>query len=335
MPAYVGLDGGVPLAQVGFALAVARCEYWRRCTPLAAYVVEECVDSLSRTGIWNFSVYVGGGSSLGETVTYAFPNAALFQAVSDGIVNYDPDEENACLQALQTQGCHGGSLWEVAPSCVRAFTCASNEGVDAQVGGGAALDGGADCLAALGAGGAVLLPCSTSADCAGATSPGGAYCVDGYCAPGPCGDADFGCAFVDAGQPCDSDPPFLGNGVYATPWKTWPTKMCSPGLTCGGLTSDGGLGVCATPQDIHGPCAQEAAITGCAVGLVCQCGRCQMPPSQGSCVSGMCKAGVAYCDLTSNTCLPVKQSGGDCSAAGMQSCAPSLSCDNNTATCEP
>ena len=121
-----------------------------------------------------------------------------------------------------------------------------------------------------------------------------------------------------------SDPPtFLAHAIKATPTGMWPTKICAPGLTCRGLSNDGTLGVCATPEDVGGPCVQSAVINGCLLGLVCQCGACQLPPTRGPCFSGSCLMGVAYCDPKSRTCLPVKTAGGDCTLAGSE-CAPNL-----------
>jgi hypothetical protein len=189
-----------------------------------------------------------------------------------------------------------------------------------------------------------LLPCSAAIDCVGRATPGGPYCVDGYCAPGLCGSSYFGCngsetagqpcscPFVEAGQPCDADPPVLGNTFEGTPVARWASSICAPGLTCAGLRADGTHGVCSVPQDIGGPCAQDSVIQGCSLGLTCQCGACQLPPTRGPCASLSCQVGIAYCDLQSNTCMPVKQIGGDCSA-GMQVCPPNLVCDD-TSTCE-
>jgi hypothetical protein len=335
VPVFVTFDGGVPLDQVAYALAVARCNYFRRCSPLAPYVVSECIEALSRTvdwPTWNFDGYYELG--------YGFPSAALFQAVDAGLVRYDPNQESACLQALQAQSCHGFDLWENIPACAATFTCPPDaEADDGGSSGGVVVDGGAACSAVsetwMTTPGETLLPCSGASDCVEAAWPGGPYCVDGYCSPGPFGDSSYcataegvACEFVDAGQPCNAE------GVMGS-YRRWGaglvTKFCPPGLTCSGVTNDGGLGVCSTPQDIGGPCTEDAATTGCLVGLTCQCGICQIPPSQGPCASGSCQIGVAYCDVKSNTCKPVAQIGDNCTVAH---CSPSLECDS-TVTCEP
>jgi len=334
LPALVTFDGGVPLGQVAYALAVAHCNYYRRCSPLAPYVVSECIEAVSQIvdrPTWNLDGYFGRG--------YWFPSAALFQAVDMGLVRYDSNQESACLQALQAQSCHGLDLWENIPACVATFTCPPDaEADDGGPSGGVAVDGGTACSAVLEpwvtTPGETLLPCSGTTDCAEATWPGGPYCVDGYCSPGPFGDTYYcpdaegvGCEFVDAGQPCNSER-VMGGARF---WGAGVRKFCRPGLTCSGITNDGGHGVCSTPQDIGGPCTEDAATTGCLIGLTCQCGTCQIPPSQGPCASGFCQIGVAYCDVKSNVCKPVAQIGGDCTVAH---CSPSLECDS-TNTCEP
>jgi hypothetical protein len=350
VPTFVLPDGGVPIDQVAFALAVARCNYWSRCASLAPYVVSQCIQALSQNASWHFTTCSDRSAGNWQdrqcataTVEFLFPNAAIFQAVRDGIVRYDPEQEGACLQQLQSQSCHGSDLWQAISACTHTFTCTPDAEVgDAGSGGGVASDGGTVCSALLNpwvVPKETLLPCSTASDCTNVTSPGGPYCVDGYCAPGSHGDKDYcqladggACEFVDSGQPCDSNPPVLGQ-MWATPWGAWPTKVCSPGLTCAGLTSSGSLGVCSAAQDIGEPCRQGAAIAGCRIGLSCQCGTCQIPPSRGPCDSGSCQIGIAYCDLKSNTCMPVKQMGGDCTA-GPQACPPNLECDSEN-TCQP
>ena len=351
VPTFVIPDGGVPLDQVAFALAVARCNYWSRCAPLAPYVVSQCIQAVSQSGSWHFTTCSDRSAGNWQdrqcftiTVEFPLPSAATFQAVREGLVRYDPEQEGACLRQLQAQSCHGSDLWDNIPACAATFTCSPDaEADDGGSSAGVAVDGGTACAAVLEpwvtTPGETLLPCAGASDCSEAAWPGGPYCVDGYCAPGPLGDSDYCqpadggvCDFVDSGQPCDSDPPFLGE-MSATPWGAWPTKICSPGLTCSGLTSSGELGVCSAAQDIGGPCTQSAAITGCRIGLSCPCGTCQISPSRGPCASDSCQIGVAYCDLKSNTCVPVKQIGGDCTD-GPQACPPDLECDS-TSTCRP
>jgi hypothetical protein len=58
------------------------------------------------------------------------------------------------------------------------------------------------------------------------------------------------------------------------------------------------------------------------------CGTCEIPPASGPCVNGLCEVGVAYCDLTSKTCQPVRLSGASCADSDI-SCAPGLFCDSD------
>jgi len=116
VPALLTFDGGVPLDRLAYALAVVRCNYWNRCSPLAPYVIGQCIDALSHNGAWNFTTRTWRAGIMGETISFGFPNAALFQAVAAGLVKYDPDQESACLQALQAQSCHGDDLWENVPA---------------------------------------------------------------------------------------------------------------------------------------------------------------------------------------------------------------------------
>ena len=109
------------------------------------------------------------------------------------------------------------------------------------------------------------------------------------------------------------------------------TETCAPGLACAGAL-DGGVGACVTPQDVGGACASTA---GCEIGLVCACGVCQIPPSAGPCVDGLCKVGVAYCDFSVNVCKPLLQQGDNCQGQAFNACAPGLQCDGLSNTCLP
>jgi hypothetical protein len=347
--AQLDLDGGVPLDQLPFALAVARCDYFNHCSPMAAYELNECVNALSQgTELWISWSYVEcsvtpPGYACGGGYTFSYPNPALAPGVDAGFPAYDPNQEAACLRALQAQSCHGTDLWYDIPDCPASLPWAPSGAALSGGDDGGSADADVDSAADGGAIGAdsVLKPCKAASDCAGleAGLASGPYCVDGYCYSSLCGDflpaPDGGClSFVESGEPCDSDPPRLGNGVSATPWHAWPTKLCASGLTCQGLSTDGGLGTCATPGDVGAPCSESATISGCALGLICQCGACRIPPSHGACASGACEIGVAYCDIKSNTCMPVELIGGDCTDAFVQ-CAPNLTCDPTTNTCQP
>lgn len=331
VPAHISYDGGVPIDRLAGALALVRCNYLAKCFSLAPYVVGECVEQMTEGSQWVFSrsCTTAPNETICESSVLGtpFPTPAVFDAIAAGQITYDPQRESACLEALQAEGCVAKVLFEGLPVCAGVFSCAAG------VGDAGAPDGGAAGCSALPIAFTPVLPCTTDRDCSGDGGPpfGGPFCVGGYCFADSCGDfQSVACAsLVGAGQACDADPP-SPNGFN----EETHTRFCSPGLVCQGLTGDGGVGVCATPQDIGGPCVAAAQITGCLSGLACECGVCRLPPSTGPCASGLCEVGVAYCDLTSNTCRPVAQVGGAC--LGQQvPCAPNLTCDSTTNTCQP
>jgi hypothetical protein len=336
----VPLDAGVPLNLTSLAFAQANCEYFNRCSPMATYVMNECLAALSGpTYSWTVSNCMGRSGALDCTglgvwsPTLASQTAALVAAVDAGQVTYDPQKELACIQAVNTQPCHGSSPWLAIAACASPFACIPDAGIEDA--GLDAADGGVSC-AALSAPQPTLAPCTTSNDCHGDGGLlSGNWCVDGYCVQSACGDflptSEGGCvSFLDAGQPCDSDPPLLGNGFGPET-----DRVCAPGLTCRGF-SDEGLGVCAVPEEVGGPCVEGATISGCALGLGCECGECRIPPRSGPCLYGMCEVGISYCGLSSRQayeCFPVGALGADCTSPWVQ-CSPELRCSNATSTCE-
>ncbi len=346
--APVDLDGAVPLDQAALATAIMQCEYWNRCLPLAAYELDQCIVSLTQSGAWRYAecmpiVHPDVVGVRCESVGVAippgpdYPGPEVVAAVEAGIVTYDPIEEAACLRALQAQPCTQPDPFDLIPSCVAAFSCpvgaASNDAGTS--------DGGPVGCASFTRQAPALMACTTDLDCADvvdAALPAGPYCASGYCVHEPCDPIvrgpDGGClAPVENGQPCDLDPPRLGAFTLPNPSGKPSTRMCRGGLTCRGIPADGGLGRCAPAQEIGGSCVGGAAVTGCALGLVCECGVCRMPPTQGACVDDVCMAGVAYCD-SSGRCQPVLGVGGDCTV-GQQACATTLTCDQDTYTCQP
>jgi hypothetical protein len=337
VPAHVSYDGGVPIDRLAGALALVRCNYLAKCFSLASYVVRECVDQMTEGNQWVFSrsctVTPGQTVCTSSLLGPPFPTAVQFDAIAAGQVTYDPQRESACLEALQAEGCVTKELFENLPACVGVFSCAAGAGDAGAPDGGAAADGGAGC-SALPSTFTPVVPCATDNDCSDAGAPsvgGGPFCVGGYCFADSCGDfQSVACAsLVGVGQACDANPPSLNGFNEETH-----TRFCSPGLVCQGLSGDGGVGVCATAQDIGGPCVEGAQITGCLSGLACECGVCRLPPTTGPCASGLCEVGVAYCDLTSNICRPVVQLGGACFDQEVP-CAPNLQCDFATKTCQP
>jgi hypothetical protein len=342
-PAHVSYDGGVPIDRLASALAVARCNYLAKCYSLAPYVAAECVDQMTQGSDWIFTESctrdAGATNCAWNMLENTFPSPALFEAIAAGRVTYDPQRESACLEALQAESCMARVLVENLPACAGVFACAAGAGDAGAPDGGAAIgsaaDAGAACSALFPSLGA-LPACATTGDCNNGSVGGAPFCVGGYCLSDSCGLYEpVACtSFVAAGQACDANPPNpSGFGEAGR------TLFCSPGLICQGLSGDGdggvgGLGVCATPQDIGGACVEGAQVTGCLSGLACECGVCRLPPSSGPCASGLCEVGVAYCDLSTNTCRPVVQVGGACLDVIIP-CAPNLQCDPTTNTCQP
>lgn len=339
--AQLPLDGGVALEDVLLATAVARCNYFSRCSPMAPYEINECIDALSRQGgVWEYTdcqLLEAGVLCSGYDIASS-PSATLLNAASGGIVAYDANAEGACLRALTLQGqtCHGFDLWFNIPECLGAFSCLEDGGS----GGGAdaaAADAGAGCTQLLPQG-PVLRSCADNSGCADVDGgAGGPWCVAGSCFAHPCGELageDGGCPlFQEAGAPCNSDPPLLGDTIF-TPFGGQATEPCAPGLTCRGRGAGGVLGTCALPAGPRDVCDESGGITGCQQGLACTCGVCQTPPSDGPCAAGACQLGVAFCDVASGTCMPLRSLGGLCTPDAVSVCAAGFVCDPATSTCQ-
>ncbi len=338
----VALDGGVPIEQYARAMAIVRCNYFSRCFGLAPYAANECVDALVAFGGWSYATCARTGTGSTPTCTgvrLAYPYAQLLQAVDAGTVQYDSQRSAECVAALQVQGCADSQLIETIPACSSVFTCPADGGSGAGPDGGAGP--GVSCAtlvfeysgALRFAGQSPPSTCSSAADCADAGSPEGpaSYCASGFCSISPCGVFDAVCtARAQVGQPCVANAYSI---VHSGDLQT-ATENCAPGLACSGA-GDGGAGSCVTPQDVGGSCARAAD---CKPGLACGCGICQVPPSAGPCADGLCKLGVAYCDLAANVCKPVHEQGEDCSPnEQLNACAPGLVCNPTSAgwICQP
>ena len=205
-PVQVALDGGVPLDQFLYALAVARCQYFSRCFALSTYVANDCVDQLVNN---NSSFYYPPG---GTTITYLDPSSALAQAAAAGRVRYNPQREAQCFAAQLAAGCAGSDLYVNLPACASVFTCpaGTDGGVGATDGGGA--DGGATCTQLVSFYDHPAQTCSTDQDCGGgADASQSSYCVAGICVPWRCGYFPImgieGCtSLAAAGEPCSRTP---------------------------------------------------------------------------------------------------------------------------------
>jgi hypothetical protein len=325
-PRQVALDGGVPIDQLAYALAVARCSYWSRCLGLATYVANECVDSLAASESWSYQI----GVNITKSVRYALPSADLLQAVATGVIRYDAQLEGQCLAALMAEGCASTELLEGIPACVGVFTCAAGtDGGGSGLPDGGASDGGSACSQFISADNKPLHTCSTDEDCAGVTEfPQGPDCVAGICSASRCGIDGSECtSFATAGQPCNAN----ANSILNDDSPAAPGGTCALGLACQGATADGGLGTCVVPQDVGGTCTLDS---NCKPGLVCACGACEIPPNTGPCVNDLCQVGVAYCDRGTNTCRPVRPLGMSCADA-TNSCGPGLVCYRDTCGSAP
>ena len=331
-PRQVAVDGGVPIDQLARALAVARCNYVSHCFALSTYLANECVDSLVNYESWSYETcasasYIGAFCAW-TGLFYTDPSADLLQAVAAGVIHYDAQKEAQCIAALLAEACAGETLFEELPACLGVFTCASgtDSGASGPTDGGAA-DGGSACAQLIPPSSKPLRTCATDQDCVGLGAPQGPVCVAGVCALSACGITSAFCyPSVAAGASCNSNALSPLNALEPTA----PGGTCAAGLACHGQAADGGLGTCVLPVDVGGPCTDD---TNCKPGLTCACGTCEIPPSTGACVNGLCEVGVAYCDHGSNVCRPVRPYGASCSdAAG--SCGPGLLC-NSAFYCMP
>jgi len=198
-------------------------------------------------------------------------------------------------------------------------------------------------------------PCEWDSECSGAT--GTARCntsVDPWvCEVHPIrGGATLGqpCGIVPSGDRvwctdelwCDG--PFDGQGTCAAPIPIG--QACDDGdLPCAGLGFCGADNVNATCQEVSisqvgGPCDTAGGITAQVcdplANLICVAGQCELAGDGGDgsrCVSGdlgdaSCQVGY-YCDWDTDTCLPFKTAGAQCSSS--QECA--VSCNFETNLC--
>ncbi len=329
-PRQIALDGGVPIEQLAYARALARCDYQRRCFGAATYLTNGCVDSVASIGSWGYQFCNGSPTACsGRSSNFLLPNSALLNAVATGVVRYYPAQEARCMAALLAQGCASDQLIEAIAECTGIFGCPP----PADGGTAPTTDGGATCTQFIPAEYQIWHTCTTDADCVGQTSPQGPDCVAGFCAPTPCGIDIGGCtSLATAGQACASS--YLSLVMTGD---TVTSAMCAPGLNCQRPPASGPpcvvapgnacpgvpLGTCVVPVDVGGACTDDA---NCKPGLACACGICEIPPSTGPCLNGNCQAGAAYCDIHSDTCQPVRPKGASCADAVL-GCAPGLDCN--------
>ncbi len=162
--------------------------------------------------------------------------------------------------------------------------------------------------------------CPTSAQCFAVTEPlsPNLDSFDGLCAPN-----------VQDGGACN-----VGAVLFSinnsNPFQAiWLSGACEPGLVCRGGTATGNLGTCQPTAEVGQPCTAGVQFTGCALGLACTCGVCEIPPGpNASCLAdtfGACRPDQAVCSSAKCTALPT--SGQPC-ATSDGVCAQGLFCEN-------
>ena len=232
-PRQVAVDAGVPLEDF-HALAVARCNYWGRCSGLATYVVNECVDSLTNGTGWAYQICAAAPAVKLATsyFFYAYPSAALL-AAAGGAAHYDPAGAGRCIAALLAEGCADRQLVEELRLRRRIHLPVRRRRRRAPPGRRRRGRRPRDPLADT----APFTTCATDADCVGLTAyPQGPHCVGGLCVAYPCGIPGYGCtSFAQTGDPCDSNAPSLDSNQTLTA-----TATCAPGLACVGAGVDDG-----------------------------------------------------------------------------------------------
>ena len=312
----IAADGGVGLEQYVRAMATARCTYWSRCFGLAPYAANECVEAFVASGNWSYWNCPSKTHCAGTTVYSSAER--LVQAVHAGTFQYDSQRAGRCVAALLAEGCAEYELLEAIPACAGVFTCPGGTDAGSSDANAVGADAGTSCAGMLPNNGPALRTCSSAADCAGAGKPQGPYCLAGFCSASPCSFSSEVCnAYAEVGQPCVNNAYGVIDQTVETAFET-----CAPGLACAGA-ADGGSGTCVARRNVGSPCT---SLADCKAGLVCACGVCQIPPSEGACANGLCKLGVAYCDFDTNLCKPLHRQGDSCHGV-IDSCGAGLTCD--------
>ncbi len=198
------------------------------------------------------------------------------------------------------------------PACVTSGTCVAWAAAGARCGFEADCDptAGLTCVAGKCA---VPAPAAIGAACVGdGDCEASAYCANGACKAKP-----------SAGGVCGTDSLVFRNfdGTYSS-IGTYYAPPCGEGLACRGSVDYGGVqaGVCQTPSAVGGLCSEpdptyalQDNISGCAAGLACVQGSCQMGAPGTACGSG-CSSPTLYCDAT-QTCQSRKPLGASCQSA--------------------
>jgi len=274
------------------------------------------------------------------------PCAPIAAAVEEGRATFSPPRAEACLAAMEAQGCWAFGQQQVPDPCGQVLTglvppggaCHTDLDVECADGYCAlqACDAPGTCLAYAPVGG----DCSTGARCAEGASCDGATCV-----------ADPAPVLLSIGQAC-SQGGTCGDGLYCDWYSGVDPVVCKTrrpaGTACGSDEECAyGLwctpaGTCAPWSQVGGACAPGAGE--CPYGLFCQgAGTCASFPGVGGACGALPSGEYAdclgsWCDLApgaaQGTCAAYLGAGASCDPAGAwNACGPALLCDQATATC--
>jgi hypothetical protein len=302
--------------------------------PLANYVATQCA---SLSTLVQFKDFVG----------------AIASSAQKGRVNYDPNAGAQCIHELDVQPCSGPILIPTClailsgaeglvpdgGTCYTGSDCTPSAYCNGISFGSVGVCP-STCVGYLQAGSDCTGPgrCAPETACDGgvcAPLPGngnscdpsigcqtGFYCNGGICGPAgglgescPC-QAGFYClsgtcaTLVQDGGTCAVDQ------LHAN------ASECAAPLVCFASQNDGtnfDAGACLPASDVNGHCLVVLpgfnGVNGCAQGLVCNNGTCEIPPSSGSCNSSSypsCEIVAHYCDPNSMSCQPTKTDGTMC-----------------------
>ncbi len=243
----------------------------RRCQGALSCMVDE-VERSQSLGTEEHCVAAVLGELRNHTITIA-------EAAASGQVRFDASESDACLAALERQGCEehlslpiSGFPWPAECASVIAGTLAAGESCQIDE----------ECMAGSCACGTCVAYASEGESCASAQCGPGLRCADGTCAPA-----------LHAGDACTQDfpedvagdcPPNLycvegtchegtdfrtateGQTCYSPRSYTDPRVYCADGLDCYFATA--GEGTCVVPHAANDPC--EGGTTGlCPDDMLC------------------------------------------------------------------
>jgi hypothetical protein len=276
------------------------------------------------------------------------------QAIADGTMSYDGGHVDACIAAIEAQGCD--VINSRTPSACDAVligelspgdACSINE----QCEGDAYCMNDASCPGTCQPRGAVGTACTTDEAC-----QSGMKCMNESCGVpagenAPCGGPggiDCGGGLICVGSGAEPGncrtPATVQSGALHGACNVQMTQLCQPGLSCvvasaTSMTCEmGGIAIGADCQlAVPDMCADGAFCDGTNIATGDLTGTCAALPTSGmACASvvfgGSCAAGL-HCD--SGTCRETHEAGGACTSGGdcysancvSGSCAPAMLCE--------